>query len=628
MSHRQNPIQKTPAKSAVVLTSPTSSNSLPLRSALQRAQTTPDRLRAEEVRQLQSSVGNQAVAHLLHRGGDPSTAPVIQPKLRVGAVNDPYEREADAVVSRLFGGGAQDKQGSSAPSLTGSQVQRRASMGKEGGPLQGNLERQIQQTQSGGSALPQGVRRQLEPKLGADLAAVKVHTDAHAVQLTRALGAEAFTHQNHIYYGEGKSPHDLRLTAHEAVHTIQQGAVAQPPAQVQRAPGEQQPGQAGMIQRKGEKGESIADLENGLVPNFTPNPGTPAGYSVTVAVATGMENYITFAKTRMKSTIRNKLRGFVRGIPGLGGSVRNPKSSKEIKDKAARRVLEERGETPDDSKVKKVLDQADSVGHAWIKFNAQDAQGNLLKTYSFGFMYGASPTHPAQKVAGLVKQPDMMFEDKDESTRFLTTNVSAKSYAQGLKRAKQIQANPPQYSTMDYNCTKFVREVAKAAGATYPGGTGMMIPVSNFGEIKLFSKAYNPTLLHEKLGKQTDAVDNDSPEMRMMENDNLMESSDGMLGRAEDIMSSKDIRKLIYQYQYVMDEEDRASMEKRGLSAELLKKLTKEDIQELHEDEIAIAQMFQTFGLSTEGLPGTRGYRGGRYGGYGGYGGYGNRYGY
>ena len=39
------------------------------------------------------------------------------------------------------------------------------------------------------------------------------------------MGAKAFTHGNHIYYGAGQSPHDLKLTAHEAVHTVQQGGV-------------------------------------------------------------------------------------------------------------------------------------------------------------------------------------------------------------------------------------------------------------------------------------------------------------------------------------------------------------------------------------------------------------------
>ncbi|HXF63894.1 MAG TPA: DUF4157 domain-containing protein [Caldilineaceae bacterium] len=87
------------------------------------------------------------------------------------------------------------------------------------------LERQIRQSQSGGSALPASLRRILEPRLDADLSTVRVHTGSDAIQMNRKLGAKAFTYKNHIFYGQGQSPHDLRLTAHEAVHTMQQGAV-------------------------------------------------------------------------------------------------------------------------------------------------------------------------------------------------------------------------------------------------------------------------------------------------------------------------------------------------------------------------------------------------------------------
>jgi hypothetical protein len=34
------------------------------------------------------------------------------------------------------------------------------------------------------------------------------------------MDAKAFTHQNHIYYGKGQSPSDLKLTAHETVDLL------------------------------------------------------------------------------------------------------------------------------------------------------------------------------------------------------------------------------------------------------------------------------------------------------------------------------------------------------------------------------------------------------------------------
>jgi hypothetical protein len=98
-------------------------------------------------------------------------------------------------------------------------------IGPEGGALSGDMERRLRASQSGGSHLPSTVRRAIEPKLGADLGSVKVHTDRTAAQLNRDLGAKAFTHGNHIYYGAGHTPNDVKLTAHEAVHTVQQGGV-------------------------------------------------------------------------------------------------------------------------------------------------------------------------------------------------------------------------------------------------------------------------------------------------------------------------------------------------------------------------------------------------------------------
>ena len=150
------------------------------------------RLLPSDVVMLQRAIGNQATARLLQRHPQPS------------------------LPTRL-------------PSPPA--VQRNTPVGIEGGTLDTALEGQLNKAQSGGTRLPNKVRRALEPQLDADLSQVKVHTDRHANQLNRDLGAKAFTHQNHIFYGKGQSPNNLQLTAHETVHTIQQGAVHQGLAQ-------------------------------------------------------------------------------------------------------------------------------------------------------------------------------------------------------------------------------------------------------------------------------------------------------------------------------------------------------------------------------------------------------------
>ena len=217
---------------------------------VQRAFDRPETLTPADVLVLQSTVGNRAVQRLLagRRTRNAIANPsVIQTRLKVGAANDPYEREAERLAGQVYLAAKPNGRTGDAFRLGKGQVRGlgriQRVMGAAGGPVDGEIENRLRTTQSGGNSLPKGVRRQLEPKLGADLSQVKIHTGPTAVQLNQALGAKAFTNKNHIYYGAGQSPRDLKLTAHEAVHTIQQGAV---PA-MQRQPQDEEGGQ---IQRE------------------------------------------------------------------------------------------------------------------------------------------------------------------------------------------------------------------------------------------------------------------------------------------------------------------------------------------------------------------------------------------
>ena len=203
----------------------------PANAAVQRAQIDPERLTAADVIALQGTVGNAAVQRLLtgprtaRRRPAPfvpvaaprlHTAPAIQTALTVGPADDRYEEEAERISRQVTRRGALGVQRATQSATAAPQV------GAEGGAVDRATETHIRHS-SGGSSLPNGMRRVLEPKLNADLSQVKVHTDSRAMQLNRQLGAKAFTHKNHIYYGAGQSPSDLQLTAHETVHTIQQG---------------------------------------------------------------------------------------------------------------------------------------------------------------------------------------------------------------------------------------------------------------------------------------------------------------------------------------------------------------------------------------------------------------------
>jgi hypothetical protein len=161
---------------------------------------------------LQQSIGNRAVGRL------------IQAKLKVGRPGDRLEREADrvadkvmrmpdgaapaAIAARSTGGevvgGAEE---ASPPPAPGTAVQA---------ALRGNA----------GRPLPPAARAFFEPRLGADLSAVRLHTGPAAGAAAAEIGANAFTHGQSIHFGRGCFAPDSgagrRLLAHELVHTVQQ----------------------------------------------------------------------------------------------------------------------------------------------------------------------------------------------------------------------------------------------------------------------------------------------------------------------------------------------------------------------------------------------------------------------
>src|SRR3954453_5714125 len=82
------------------------------------------------------------------------------------------------------------------------------------------LHARLQHRSGRGSPLPLPARASMEPRFGgADFSKVRIHADAEAAQLTRVLGAEAFTFGRDIYAPAGLG---RGLLAHELAHTLQQ----------------------------------------------------------------------------------------------------------------------------------------------------------------------------------------------------------------------------------------------------------------------------------------------------------------------------------------------------------------------------------------------------------------------
>src|SRR4051794_33344573 len=79
-----------------------------------------------------------------------------------------------------------------------------------------------------GQPLDASAQRRLEAGLGADLSGVRVHADAEADRLSRAVEATAFTTGSDIFFRAGAynpaSSGGLQTLAHEAAHVVQQAA--------------------------------------------------------------------------------------------------------------------------------------------------------------------------------------------------------------------------------------------------------------------------------------------------------------------------------------------------------------------------------------------------------------------
>lgn len=187
-----------------------------------------------------------------------------QAKLTIGQVNDPYEREADSVaeavtgeqpaaaISRLPAGGLsripQRQSANEEKPIQELALQRQSSDEDEAVQRNGSHPSAVSpatmatlRNPGGGQPIPSGVRRQIEPHVGANLSGVRVHTGPNAQQAATHLRARAFTHRNHIFLNRTESPADTRLMAHESTHVVQQGAAA-----IQRQP---LPGLVPQIQR-------------------------------------------------------------------------------------------------------------------------------------------------------------------------------------------------------------------------------------------------------------------------------------------------------------------------------------------------------------------------------------------
>lgn len=203
-------------------------------------------------------------------GKRPGAPGYLQARLAVSQPQDAEEREADRIageVSRALrtparsasGRGCRDcsgeaPHGSLEPAITpprkptlaprlmretrpgsaAGTAPASATKGADAGPhhVPVATERRIAARRGQGAPLDPGLRAQLETRLGRDLSAVRIHTDAEADSICASMQARAFTVGNDVYFCAGSyapaSDTGVELLAHELAHVGQQADAGGP----------------------------------------------------------------------------------------------------------------------------------------------------------------------------------------------------------------------------------------------------------------------------------------------------------------------------------------------------------------------------------------------------------------
>ena len=180
--------------------------------------------------------GNQATLRRLSRGNHH-----LQYKLEVGPANDPLETEADRVADHVMrmpdpavasSGAAQSLRRKCA--ACEDEDMKKVQTKSDGHAQEGGEAPPIvhQVLGSSGQPLDSATRAFFEPRFGAGLEGIRVHSDEAAGRSAQAVGAVAYAAGGDIVFAPGQyQPHSTegkRLLAHELAHTVQQGAAAAP----------------------------------------------------------------------------------------------------------------------------------------------------------------------------------------------------------------------------------------------------------------------------------------------------------------------------------------------------------------------------------------------------------------
>jgi len=163
----------------------------------------------------------------------------IQPKLTIGASDDPYEQEANAISDRVMRRPEQDfiqLKCSDCEREDQEKIHRKPwseagisfiqAKGEATGTVSDSVDHSIQSSKGSGSTLDNATQSFMSSRFGSSFSQVKVHNNREAIELNQSLDSNAFTVGNDIYFNEGQydpgSSQGKQLLAHELTHVLQQ----------------------------------------------------------------------------------------------------------------------------------------------------------------------------------------------------------------------------------------------------------------------------------------------------------------------------------------------------------------------------------------------------------------------
>jgi hypothetical protein len=167
---------------------------------------------------------------------------IVQPKLVVGPVNDPLEREADCVADQVMAMPAQISVGGTNPRI------QPFSSSSASEALAGVASASVNRALAGsGTALHPTLQQDMERRFGYDFSRVRIYADGEAGRSAEDMNAQAYTVGHRVVFAPGRfvprTAHGLRLLSHELTHVVQQsggsggaGVRERPPCAVQRQP--------------------------------------------------------------------------------------------------------------------------------------------------------------------------------------------------------------------------------------------------------------------------------------------------------------------------------------------------------------------------------------------------------